>query len=135
MLFAGQAQKEATVNRACALTDLLLHPAVEGEASAPPDPPVEGQCWIVGSPASGAFEGRDGCVAGFAAGSWIFVTPTDGMRVFDRSTGQSVPYIGGWRRETAPVSPRGGSTIDLEARAAIDALIEHLQRTGDLPSA
>jgi hypothetical protein len=134
MLFAGQSQKEATVNGVCAIADVLLHPAVEGEAGTPPDAPAEGQCWLVGTGASGAFEGRDGCLAGFQAGSWIFAPPIDGMRVFDRSTGQSIPYIGEWRREEAPPAPSGGTTVDLEARTAIVALIQHLRRTGALPA-
>lgn len=134
MLFAGQAQKEATVNRACALADILLHPAVEGETATPPETPIDGQCWLVGAPASGMFEGREGCIAGFQAGTWIFAAPTEGMRVFDRSTGQLLPYIGGWRREAPPSSPAGGSVVDTEARAAIDALISFLRRTGALPA-
>jgi hypothetical protein len=121
------------VNRACSLADVLLHPAVEGERTVPPDAPVEGECWLVGAPASGLFEGREGCVAGFQAGSWIFATPMDGMRVYDRSTGQILPFIGTWRREPSPPSPSGGTTIDAEARAAIDALVMFLKRTGAFP--
>jgi hypothetical protein len=132
MLFAGQAQKEVTVNAVSALADILFHPAIEGEAGAPPDAPAEGECWLVGAPASGLFEGREGFLAGFQASSWVFVEPRDGMRVFDRSTGQVVPYIGGWRRGAAPSSPQGGTTVDTEARAAIDALIHFLQQTGAL---
>jgi hypothetical protein len=134
MLFAGQAQKEVTVNGACALTDILLHAAIEGEIAAAPAAPAEGECWLVGAPASGLFAGREGCLAGFQAGTWIFASPSDGMCVFDRSTGQSVLYIGGWRREPAPSAPTGGTTVDVEARAAIEALILVLRQTSVLPA-
>jgi hypothetical protein len=118
----------------CALTDVLLHPAVEGEAAAPPAAPAEGECWLVAAPASGAFAGREGCVAGFQAGTWVFAAPRDGMRLLDRSTGQSIPYIGAWRREAAPAGPDGGAIVDIEARAAIESLILVLQQIGVLPA-
>ena len=134
MLFAGQAQKEVTVNRTFALTDVLLHAAVEAETTEPPEAPVEGQCWLVGAPASGGFEGRDGFIAGYQSGAWIFASPTDGMRVFDRSSGQSLLYVGGWRREAAISTPAGGATVDVEARGTINTLIQILQRSGILPA-
>jgi hypothetical protein len=56
------------------------------------------------------------------------------MRVFDRSTGQSLLYVGGWRRETEVSTPVGGTTVDVEARGAIDTLIQILRRSGILPA-
>lgn len=131
---AGQAQKEASVNGAHVLADMLLHPAVEGEAPTPPAEPAEGQCWLVSSAATGAFAGQEQCLAGFQTGSWVFAEPRDGMGVFDRATGQSLLYAGGWRREAAPAEPTGGAVIDQEARAAIMALMLLLRRTAILPA-
>ena len=132
-LFAGQAQKEATVNAAHAFADMLLHPAVEGEAANPPAEPAEGECWLVAAPAAAAFAGYEGALAGFAAGTWTFAQPRDGMRVFDNSTGQFLLYRDGWRREDAPVEPSGGTVIDAEARTAIVAILHLLKRSAILP--
>jgi hypothetical protein len=134
LLFAGQAQKEVSVNSAFALADMLIHPAVEGEASAPPSAPAEGECWLVAEGAVGVFAGQEHALAGFQAGTWIFARPKDGMCVFDRASGQRLCYAGGWRREGAPLAPAGGTVVDQEARAAVAELIRVLRRTCILPA-
>ncbi len=132
MLFAGQSQKEATVNAAHAMVDLLLHPAVEGETAVPPVAPGDGECWLVSAPATAAFLGQEGAIAGYAGGTWTFAQPHDGMRAFDRSTGQFLLYRAGWRREDTPSEPTGGTTVDLEARTSIVAILHLLKRSGIL---
>ncbi len=135
LLFAGQAQKEFFVNQAHALTDALLHPAVEGEADAPPAAPEEGESWLVGPAPSGAWAERAGCLASFQAGAWLFAEPRDGLHVLDRATGQDIRYRGGWQRPAAPTAPAGGTTVDTEARTAIAALVAALIAAGVLQEA
>ncbi|HTN14216.1 MAG TPA: DUF2793 domain-containing protein [Devosia sp.] len=131
----GQAQKEFQINEAHALIDALLHPAVEGEASAPPTAPDAGECWLVGSGPSGAWVGHAGELACWSTGTWIFAAPRDGMRLLDRSTGQAKHYRGGgWIAPAAPATPSGGTIVDAEARAAISALIAALGVAGIFPS-
>ncbi len=132
LLFAGQAQKEATVNAAHALADLLLHPAVEGEATAPPPGPAAGECWLVAPGATGAFAGRSGSIAGYIAGTWVFADAHDGMRAYDRASGQYLVHAAGWVRQAAPVAPTGGGTVDSQARSAIADLILALRAVGIL---
>jgi hypothetical protein len=134
LLFAGQAQKEFYINEAHALTDALLHAACEGEAADPPATPAEGKAWLVGNGATGEWTGEDGKLASRQSGNWLFTTPSEGMRLFDRSTGQMILYHGGWQRPAAPILPSGGTVADAEARTAIAELITALVDAGIFPS-
>lgn len=132
---AGQSQKEFYVNEAHARTDALLHAACEGEAADPPAAPVEGETWLVATAATGDWAGADGQIASRQSGNWLFVTPSDGMRMFDRATGQMLLYRGGWQRPSAPAAPAGGASVDSEARAALADLIAALANAGVFPAA
>lgn len=132
LLFAGQAQKELFVNEVASRIDALLHPAIEAELAAPPSNPVDGQAWLVGPGASGDWTGRAGQLAARQAGMWFYVAPRDGMRVFNRATGQFLLFDGGWTTPTTPAAPSGGGVIDVEARAAITALVAALGQAGIL---
>ena len=127
-MLAGQAQKEFYVNEAHALADALLHAACEDEAAAPPVDPADGEAWLVATGATGEWAGEDGKLAARQAGNWLVVAPKDGMRLFDRATGQVLLYNGG------RALPSGGSVIDAEARNAIGELISALVDGGVLPS-
>jgi len=134
LLFAGQSQKEFYVNEAHALADALLHAACEGEAAAPPAAPTEGETWLVAAGATGDWSGEAGRLAAFQSGTWLFVSPRDGMRLFDRATGQVLLFNNGWHRPGAPAGPSGGATVDTEARAAISGLIAALIGAGIFPA-
>ena len=64
----------------------------------------------------------------------LFAAPSEGMRLFDSSTGQVVLYRGGWQRPVTPAEPSGGTTIDAEARTAISGLIAALVEAGVFPT-
>lgn len=130
LLFAGQSQKEAFVNEAHSLTDALLHCAIEGETATPPATPADGENWLVGASASGDWLDQDGMIACRQGGNWLFVAPGDGMRLLNRSTGQEMNYFAGWRAPDTPENLAGGTTVDTEARAAIQELISALRVAG-----
>lgn len=151
MLQPGQAQKELFHNEALALLDLAVSATVVAiGTTAPPATPEPGQCWIIGSGATGAWAERDGQVAGWSAGGWRFIAPRPGMAVWSEMDGTIARFRAGeWQVGTvsceriliggkqvvgaraAAVAPAsGGGVIDSEARAAIDAMLEVLRGHG-----
>lgn len=134
LLFAGQAQKETTVNEALLAIDFLLSGAVEGVASVPPAAPVAGMAWIVGPAPTGAFAGHSDKIAGWSEGGWRFIQPGEGMQTFDREANAFRQYSGGWTIALAPDLPVGGGIVDVEARACLAALVAVFEQIGILSS-
>ena len=132
MLFAGQAQKEFTVNEALLRADLALHCTVEGEVAAPPANPVAGQAWLVAAAPAGAFAGHASAIAGFTASGWRFIAAQSGLRVYDKSAACFRHFAGSWQRPLVPTVPTGGTTIDQEARTVIANLLAKLTSAGIL---
>ena len=132
LLALAQAQKEVTHNEALTLLDALLHAAVEaGPLSAPPGAPAEGQSWIVGAAPTGAWEGHETAIALWTSGGWRFLAAREGTRIVRLADGAWLRFHGGaWAGPETIVPPSGGTVIDLEARAALAALILSLDAQG-----
>ncbi len=147
----GQAQKELFHNEALRLIDVALAAAVETVgANAPPASPADGQCFIVGPAPTGAWAGQANAIAGYAAGGWRFVAAVAGMRALDKASGQTATFDGAaWvvgtvkgatlqlagsqvvgARGAAVANPSGGANADVEARAAIVAILDRLRGHG-----
>lgn len=132
LLAVAQAQKEVTHNEALVALDALVHAAVEaGPIAAPPTTPAEGQCWIVGPAATGEWSGQEGAIALWTVGGWRFLPPREGMRVVRLADRARIRYDGGeWTEPDTIIAPSGGAVIDVEARAALAALILSLEAQG-----
>jgi hypothetical protein len=113
----------------------LLHLAIEAEAAVPPLSPIDGQAWLVGASPSGDWAGKTGLIAARAADNWLFLAPTAGMVLLNKSTGQQLRFVTAWLAPAKPALPSGGATIDAEARAAIGAIIASLVDAGIVPAA
>jgi hypothetical protein len=105
---------------------------------------------VVASGASGAWSGKEHNLAAWSEGGWRFVAPQPGMTVWNRTDGVPMQWNGGaWSdgalicrglvvdgrqvvggRQPAVPSPSGGTIIDAEARAAIEAVIATLLSHG-----
>jgi hypothetical protein len=154
-IIAGQAQKEVTHNEALLRLDGLVQASVEAvNLDTPPASPSPGQCWIVGDAPSGAWAGQAGAIASFGDGGWRFTSPLPGMSVWSKADGvfalrlaaswvlgrtpQLAVHIDGNQvvgpRHPAILSPTGGTTIDPEARVALDQILVMLRGHGLIAS-
>jgi hypothetical protein len=150
-ILPGQAQKEVFHNEALTLLDAALHACVEGDpADDLPADPEPGQSWIVAAGAGGAWAGRTDQLACWTGAGWRFTAPVPGMAAWNLDAGYWLHWTGtGWSGGEWPVSalivggqqvvgprleavpsPSGGTTIDAEARAVLDALIVALRTHG-----
>ena len=150
-LSAGQAQKEFCHNEALQTLDLAVAAAVEeGPRSDPPSSPALGDCYIVGVAASGAWAGRDGCLAGFTSGGWRYIAPREGLSAYVKITGCWANYrAGAWEigsvrgsalvlngmqvvgsQQAAIAEPSGGTVVDAEGRATISQILTALRQHG-----
>lgn len=75
-LEAAQAQKHVTLNEALRRLDALVQLSViDTTHDSPPTSPVEGARYIVATPASGTWSGKENRIAAFADGAWTYFTP------------------------------------------------------------
>ena len=150
-LSVGQAQKEFTHNESLQTLDILVAGAVEQPPlSTPPASSAVGDCYIVGSAATDAWAGKSQCVAAWTTGGWRFVSPIEGMLLYERTSGTWAAFRNGeWElgsvrgtalligdqqvvgaRADAIASPSGGTVVDVEARDAVDAILNALRQHG-----
>ena len=151
LLSAGQSQKEVLHNEALLTLDLLV-PAVveEGPRNDTPPTPAPGSIYIVGASPTGEWAGQSLRLAGFSAAGWRFVSPVEGMEVWIKSSSLPGRYRhGAWEigasrsarlvidelqvvgsQAPAIQAPTDGSTVDLQARAAIGSILDALRQHG-----
>lgn len=149
-LSPGQAQKEFFFNESMQTLDVLVAGAVEELRDDPPPAPVVGTAYIVGDTPTGEWAGKARCIAAYSAGGWRFIASVDGMRVYVKAVETIAIFRTGiWevgklrcsevlvagqqvigRRGAGVALASGGSTIDAEARAAIDDILDRLRVHG-----
>lgn len=154
-LQAAQLAKETTVNEGFAAFDLAVCAAIDGFlVNAPPATPAVGSCYVVGAAPSGAWAGKTFALAGYTAGGWRFIEAFAGLTALDKASGQVASFASGaWEkgnvraanvtvgsnqvvgsRLAAVGDPAGGATVDMEARAAIAAVLARLRQHGLIDS-
>lgn len=91
----AQAQKHVTHNEALRILDAVTQLSVLSTAlSVPPGAPNNGDRYLVGPAASGAWTGQENAVAVWAENAWTFFAPGTGWRVDVAATGQTLRFNG-----------------------------------------
>lgn len=111
-LASAQAQKHVTVNEALSRLDGFTNIYVESAGLVTPPPePAEGDRYIVAPLATGAWLGREGHVAAFSNGAWIFAAPQNGWRAWVRDQHSTAVFCdGGWVAGLLGASDLGAAT-------------------------
>lgn len=97
-LVQSQAQKEVTHNEALNILDAMVQTAVEAVTATPPTG-VEGKLYVVGTGPTGAWSGKANYLTQYINRTWVFYSPFEGMRVWDKATAQGMVYKSGWVNE------------------------------------
>ena len=80
---AAQAQKYVTHNEALHVLDCVVQlAALDQNLTSPPGSPTEGDRYIVGPSATGAWAGHDGEIAAYVDAAWSFYSPGAGWIAF-----------------------------------------------------
>ncbi len=151
LLAAGQSQKDVTHNEAVLALDRLVALVVESRTAAePPADPAVGSAFIVPAAGVAAWGQPAGTLMHWQSSGWLAEAPRDGQTALVADEGVLLVHRGSWQ-DALPVAalsiggrivlgmppavialPSGGSTVDVQARAAIADLLIALQQQGVL---
>lgn len=95
----SQASKYMTHNEALRIADVLIQPvAISDVVSTPPGSPSDGDMYIVGPTATGAWTGHEDDLAFCWVTTWLFIAPLEGFHVWLLSEDAYFMYSGslGW---------------------------------------
>ncbi|WP_397543108.1 DUF2793 domain-containing protein, partial [Roseovarius salis] len=91
----SQAQKHVTHNEALQMLDALVQSVVEETgATTPPADPFAGQLFALGAAPTGDWAGESDKLALRVTEGWVFLTPREGWRVWDRAAGRYKVFDG-----------------------------------------
>lgn len=134
MLFAGQAQKEFMINKSLSILDAIMPSSIIESLSAPPNTWTDGSAYRVTATATEGWATKEDMIAIAVAGSWHFLPPYPGMRVFDQAADCMLLYRSAWQFAVEPTAPSSGAVVDDQARAAILQIVAALRDLGLLKS-
>ena len=116
----AQAMKYVTHNEAVERLDVLTQMTVVSFGdTTPPSDPQEGECYGLGTGASGAWAGQDGTLAFYSnGGGWQFLTPQAGWRAWSLSDAHMRVYSAS---QWLPLDPSFDNVAGLGVNTASDA--------------
>lgn len=100
---AAQSQKHVPVNEAFRSLDVLVQPTVKDkDLTAPPGSPANGDAYIVGAGATGAWAGHADDVAAWYDNAWFFFPPKAGWVFYVQDESTDYAYSGSAWAPNAP---------------------------------
>jgi hypothetical protein len=81
-ILPSQAMKHITHNEALQIIDAAANTVITDTLTLPPATPAEGALYLVDNAATGAWAGKDGKLAFFIDGAWLYLAPRIGWRAW-----------------------------------------------------
>ena len=124
-ILAAQAQKHVTHNEALRALDVIVHLAVlDRDLTDPPVGPSDGDAYLVAIPAGGDWAGREGDIAAYQDGAWMYYTPRQGWLAWVVDEASVIVFDGtAWQSGLGGNNPANlvgvNTTADLTNRLAV----------------
>ncbi|MCO5157886.1 MAG: DUF2793 domain-containing protein [Aquamicrobium sp.] len=101
LMASNDVQKEVVFNEAAVVFDAMVARSAKNRQNNPPGSPADGDTYIVGTGASGAWSGHANKIALWFNG-WRFYSPLQKMKFFNEATSTFWTYSGaGWTQDPA----------------------------------
>ncbi|WP_113155958.1 DUF2793 domain-containing protein [Nitratireductor sp. OM-1] len=101
LMASNDIQKEVVFNEAAVVFDAMVSRSAAAILANPPASPAAGDTYIIGTPASGVWGGRENYVAVYFNG-WRLFSPIQKMKFFNEDTSSFWTYSGsGWTEDPA----------------------------------
>lgn len=95
LMAAAQSQKHITHNDAILSLDAVVQLSVKSTSlTAPPGSPAEGDRYLIGSGATGAWDDKDLNITYYTSGAWVFLVPRKGWMCWDEANGAMLVWNG-----------------------------------------
>ncbi|GAB5488869.1 MAG: hypothetical protein Pars2KO_24390 [Parasphingorhabdus sp.] len=129
LLAIGQAQKELFHNEALILLDFLTCPSVLAIHDDPATlMPSDGQAWLIDLNPIGEWSLRANQIAIWTPGGWRFIEPAGYTELFVSDANEIAVFRNNtWVFHGTISEPGGGEIVDMEARLAIDSILDALR--------
>jgi hypothetical protein len=116
---SSQQTPEVTHNASLKIFDCYVFCAIQDKDLTSPPGASNGQSWIVGSGATGAWAGQDGKIAQYYNSGWTFYTPLEGFVVYIKDENALYAHTGSaWAKLIGGVTAKG----DIFAGTAVDTI-------------
>ncbi len=130
----AQAQKHVTVNEALSRLDVLVQlRVVSSGLNEPPLSPFDGEAYIVALGGNGVWASREGQIASYSNGGWVFTQPRTGWRCWDEARKSWLVFEGvAWQESVTVISP--SSALVFEEFLEFDHILQPgaVSITGDI---
>jgi hypothetical protein len=113
LIAPAQAQKHVTVNEALARLDAVAQlRVISSSVTDPPADAAAGASYLVPAGAAGEWQAREGRIAVWSNGGWLYLAPKAGWRAWDESRRAHQMFDGvAWVPDAVAVSPGGAGTL------------------------